>query len=431
MSKDKVLKSNVTHSLFWRGLNMVLMYLTIPFLLLYLGDKHYGVWVTIYGLFITIYFMDIGISLGLKNKVTEALSIKDYDLAKIYISTAYVAIIIISTFILALGILFVFIFEMNQIFNIDIQENKMKAIILINLFLVVLSVSINIYKSLYMALQKAYKIEIALAIYQALIFLEVLLLPFFIKESLVLVSLVYGITNIIIGLIFTSIFFYNNKLLIPKLKYFRRDRMGDIMGLGINFFLIQLSLIIIFSTDNLIITYFINPESTTVYSLVYKIFQPFLIISSLIFTPLWTLFTEAYSNKDFKWIKKTLYNLNLLFVLLIFALIIVFFNFNWIFKTWIQKEYLIPSTLLIFMVAFILIRIYGDIYMTFLNGIGEVKLQMWLYLFGAIINIPLSIVFVKYFNMGSSGVILATCISLISLTILMPLQTIKILKNNT
>ncbi|MFD0990550.1 lipopolysaccharide biosynthesis protein [Mariniflexile jejuense] len=428
MTKDKILKSNVLHSLVWRALNMILMYLTVPFLLLYLGDEYYGVWVTIYGLFVTIYFMDIGISLGLKNKLTEALTIKDYNLANIYISTAYLAIFFMSLFILAVGACFIFFFKMNQLFNIEIEESKMKLIILINLFLVVLSVSINIYKSLYMAIQKSYKNETALAIYQALIFLGIILLPYLIKKSLVLVSLIYGITNIAIGLIFTALFFYKNKHLKPKLKFFRRERMGEIMGLGINFFVIQLSLIIILSTDNIIITYFVNPESTTVYSIVYKIFQPFLILSSLIFTPLWTLFTDAYKTREIIWIKKTLFNLNILFIVLFVALILVGINIHWIIKIWIGKDYILPQALIIFMIAFILIRVYGDIYMTFLNGIGKIKLQMWLYLFGAIINIPLSILFVKYYGLGSSGVILATCLSLLGLAIFMPIQALKTIK---
>ena len=51
--------------------------------------------------------------------------------------------------------------------------------------------------------------------------------------------------------------------------------------------------------------------------------------------------------------------------------------------------------------------------MYFLNGIGKIKLQLWLYVFGAVINIPLSIYFVKYMNLGSSGVILGTIFSML------------------
>ena len=158
MTKDKILQSNVLRGVIWRGLNMTFLYLSVPFLLDYLGNTYYGVWVTIYGLFITIYFMDIGISLGLKNKLTEAIALKKFHLANVYISTAYVSILLISAFVMVVGTICIFFFKMNEIFNVDIEEGKMKVIILVNLFLVILSVSINIYKSIYMAFQESYKI---------------------------------------------------------------------------------------------------------------------------------------------------------------------------------------------------------------------------------------------------------------------------------
>ena len=68
--------------------------------------------------------------------------------------------------------------------------------------------------------------------------------------------------------------------------------------------------------------------------------------------------------------------------------------------------------------------------MNFLNGIGKVRLQLKLYVIGAFINIPLSIYFAKYLNFGSSGVILGTIVSIISMSILLPIQTFKLLKNN-
>ncbi|NDK17646.1 MAG: hypothetical protein CO023_00260 [Flavobacteriales bacterium CG_4_9_14_0_2_um_filter_35_242] len=429
MIKNKILKSNIFYSMVWRGINTLFMYLTVPFLLNYLGNQYYGVWVTIYGLLITAYFMDIGITLGLKNKLAVALSNKNYILAKTLISTAYISISIISLFLIIVGFLFVYSFKMNQIFNINIAEHSMKLIVLVNIVLVVFSVTLNIYKSIYLAFQKASKIEFAMATYQGFVFLQIVLLPLFIENSLLMVSLIYGITNLLIGFVFTVIFFNSNKSIRPSFNSFKINQVKELMGLSLNFFVIQLSLIVILTTDNLIITNLINPESTTVYSIVYKVFQPFLIASTLIFTPLWTLFTDAYNNKDFEWIKKTLRRLNLLFMALILGVILVSFNFNRIINFWIHKELNYSNSLILFMAIFVLIRIYGDIYMTFLNGISQIKLQMWLYVFGAIINIPLSIIFIKYYHLGSSGVILATCISLFGLAIAMPIQSLKILKS--
>ena len=62
-----------------------------------------------------------------------------------------------------------------------------------------------------------------------------------------------------------------------------------------------------------------------------------------------------------------------------------------------------------------------------LNGTGKISLQMYAWIFAAIINIPASIFFVKIFNFGVVGIVLGTIVSLIPVAILSPIQVIKIL----
>ena len=95
---------------------------------------------------------------------------------------------------------------------------------------------------------------------------------------------------------------------------------------------------------------------------------------------------------------------------------------------WIKEKLHYSKHLFLYMGIFALVRVYGDIYFYFLNGIGKIRLQLILFLIGAIINIPLSILFVTKYNLGTSGVILATIISLFSFVIFMPIQTFFILK---
>ena len=61
-------------------------------------------------------------------------------------------------------------------------------------------------------------------------------------------------------------------------------------------------------------------------------------------------------------------------------------------------------------------------------GTGKIQLQMWLYILGGIINIPLSIYFIRDLNMGSSGAILGTNICMLPLAIIMPIQAYFIIK---
>ena len=65
--------------------------------------------------------------------------------------------------------------------------------------------------------------------------------------------------------------------------------------------------------------------------------------------------------------------------------------------------------------------------MFFINASNRMDLQMYLYVFGAILNVPLSIFLVNYLG-NSTGVILSTIICFLPLFILMPLQSHNIIK---
>ena len=65
--------------------------------------------------------------------------------------------------------------------------------------------------------------------------------------------------------------------------------------------------------------------------------------------------------------------------------------------------------------------------MFFINATNKINIQMYIYILGAIINIPLSIFLVKYIG-SSTGVILSTIICFLPLLVVMPMQTKRIIK---
>jgi O-antigen/teichoic acid export membrane protein len=429
MDRKKIIFKNVSLGILYKILNMAIVFTTIPILLNYLEKEQYGIWVTIFSLVNIVFFVDAGIGNGLKTKLTEALSLKDYELARTYISTGYVSIAAISIIILCLGASLIFNFNLQELFNTNTLTNtELQRVLLVTLILIITGFVLNLYKSFYYASQEASKVEMAMLIYQILILSLITILLNYFPRNLLLISLVYGVSNILVGLLFTFFYFRKRKQLMPSLKYFSKQKVNDLMGLSLAFFIIQLCMIVIFTTDNLIITKFIGPKEVTNYDIVYKLFQVVITLSVIMLDPFWALYTDAYQKKDFTWIKKTIIRLNKLFVVFVFLVLTLYFISKPLIKFWIQRELQIPNNLLVFMAIFVLIRVYGIIYMNFLNAIGKVTLQMYLYILGAIINIPLSIYFVEYFHLGSSGVILGTIFSILGLSIILPIQTFKILK---
>jgi O-antigen/teichoic acid export membrane protein len=430
MNRSKIIVKNVSLGVFFKAINLLAVFTTIPLLLHYLEAEQYGVWVTIFSIVNIVFFVDAGIGNGLKTKLSEALSLKDYQLAKTYISTAYLFISAIALAVLLIGSIFLFTINWQELFNTSIKNEELIVVLGLILGMIVVSFVLNIFKSFYYSAQQSSKVELALLIYQLLVLSSVFILLQFFTRNLLYVALVYGVSNIGIGVVFTWFFFRKNKKIKPSLKYFKKEKVGDLMGLSLAFFCIQLCMIVIFTTDNLIITNLIGPAEVASYDIVYKLFQVVITISVIAQDPFWALYTDAYQKKDYKWIKQTLNRMNKLFFLFVFLAIGLFFVSKPIIKFWIQRDLNISNNLVLFMAIFVLVRVYGIIFMNFLNSIGEVKTQMWLYIFGAIINIPISIIFVTKFNLGSSGVIFGTILSIVSLSIILPIQSYRILKTH-
>lgn len=429
--KNKIFKKNLSYGLLFKSGALLVTYLTIPLLIRGLGVKDYGIWVTIFSIFGWIYYLDLGIGNGVKNSITTALVKKDYLSANQYINTAYISIFVIALLFLVISGVFIWTVNLSSLLNAELDERSLKIIFLITLISFFLNFILSLYKQLFYAIQKSATVELSLFLTNFTILAVCIVLLRYFNLNLIKVALIYGVSNISISLIFNYIFFKKQTKLVLSVKHFNRAKTKDIMGIGFEFFIIQICLVIILTTDNLIISYLLGPSEVTIYSNVLKLFQIFLVFGALILTPLWALYTEAFLNRDFDWIKRILIRLNYLFVFAIFAVMVTIFYAKDILYLWIGEDLKYSDLLIVLTGVFVLIRIYGDIYMYFLNGIGHIKLQMWLFVFGAIINIPLSVLFVKYLNYGVSGVILATCISLLLLSIAMPIQTYKILKKES
>lgn len=428
MDRKKILIKNISLGLVYKSINLLIVFTIIPLLLNYLDKELYGIWATIFSLINIIIFVDGGIGNGLKTKLAESLSLKNFHLAKTYISTAYVSILVISLVLFAVASLFIYLTDFQKLFNTTLLTNSEFQIILtITFFLVIIGFILNLYKSFYYANQQASKVELSLLIYQIIILISITLLMQFYSKRLLLIAIIYGGSNVLIGLWFSFQFFKRNKQIIPEISFFNKEKVKSLMGLSLEFFVIQLSMIVIFTTDNLIITNLIGPKDVATYDVVYRLFHLLITLSAIAQDPLWALYTDAYQKKDFNWIKKSIKRLNKLYLLFILVVIILYFIANPFIQFWTQKDLGILDSLLLIMAIFVLIRVYGLIYMVFLNAIGKIKLQMWLLVFGAIINIPISIFLVKNTDLGSGAVILGTVLSIFSLSILLPIQTNRIL----
>lgn len=430
LNLSKRVNNHIFLSFLLKGISIILSFLLIPITLKYLGNNIYGVWVVLLSIMSWIGLMDIGIGNGLRNKLAENLASRDLTNARINISTAYIILALIGVFFLLILISVIPLINWQRILNISALSNlELKWIMIIYFSSLIISFILSLINSILAAFQLAAFTNIT-SLLNSVIF--IILLKIFsvyaLNNLLIIVSLYCG-SLILSNLIVSFVFFFNKKELIPSLKFFNKRFLKGITNLGGSFFIIQVAVILIFTTDNYLILKLLGAKEVTTYNIVFKLFSIFTIASTIILTPMWSAFTVSYYNKDYLWIKKKMLVLNYLILPLLVLLCLLIIFYQEILDFWLPTDQVVhpPLKLIISLSILTLISFWNNIYANFLNGISETKLQIRTAIFGAIINIPLSVVFVKFLNLGLIGIVSAMCFSLLPFSILGPIKSYKLI----
>jgi O-antigen/teichoic acid export membrane protein len=161
--------------------------------------------------------------------------------------------------------------------------------------------------------------------------------------------------------------------------------------MGGQFFLIMLCILFIFQFQNIIISRELGAEQVTLYNVTYKIFGIVEMVMMIILTPIWSAYTDAYTRKDFVWMKNSSRRLEQLGLLCIPALFLLWIVSPYLFKLWLGDSVCTSLSVSFAVALFVLSKVWGNIYMYQINGTGKVMLQLITYVFLAFIAIPLMI----------------------------------------
>lgn len=431
MNRNIVQNKNIVFGITFKGISVFLNFLIVPILILFLGKIEYGVWITIFSIVNWIFTFDLGIGQGLRNKLTEALSVNDLEKASQIISTSYVFISLFSLLILILGIFFIYFANFQELLNYKAKSNSfLQNFVFLSLFFTIINFVISLYKKLFLAVHKSFVIELVNVFFQTFYLVVTLIwLHYNLEKSLISLVFIFGVINFIVSLIATFVFFKIQEKVLFSFKKVSLKEGRLLLGLGGKFFIINCSLLVILSTDNIIISNLLGPTFVTDYFTVQKIFQFLIILFTIVLSSSWGLYSEAIIKKDYNWIRQNLKKMNF-FLIGILTLGVIFFYFiEEILNIWIGKDLIeIPKGLAFCNMIYTFIFCFTNIYMFFINASNKINIQMYLYVFAAIINIPLSIFFVKLLG-STTGVILSTLLCFLPLLVIMPIQSHMIIKN--
>lgn len=431
--RTQIVKKNILGSFAIKGLSILASLFLVPLTINLLSQEKYGIWMTIYSIISWFNMMDIGLGYGFRNKFTEAVAIGDKKTAKEYVQTLYSSMWIISfVFILVFSGLNFFlnwssILNLKSGFNEPIQFIVWSVFCLFSIQLFLKNISVIL-----LALQKTSYSNFMMFISNVLSLLFIYVLQKLNLANLFTISISFMLAPIFVYLFYT-IYLFNSTLqeYKPQFKILPdKNNFNNLLGLGLKFFMIQITTVIMFSSANIIISQLFGPEVVTPYSVANRLFASTQAILSIIITPFWAAFTEANAKKDIQWIKKSVKRLIQGWVVFSIGIIFLWAISPFVFDLWIGKGVIIPYSLSFQFALFTIIMGWLNPFVFYMTSVSKIKLELWIAVLQTIITIPLAIFFAKNLGLGSMGVIMATNAVLLIPAVIMPIQYYKLINNN-
>jgi len=419
---------NIVISFGAKGVSILVSLLLVPMTIEYVNPVQYGIWLTLSQIIGWVVYFDLGLGNGFRNRYAQAKAQGDMIRAREYLSTTYFSLICL------VSVLFVAFFISNRFIDwpavLKVDESyaiELRQVFGIVLAFFCLNLIANVFSMLLSADQKPGYSSVILGIGQIVCLAVIWLLIRFTEGSLKNLALYYsGIPCIVMLLAsFVAFRFTKYKEIKPGFAYVRFDLIKDILSLGVKFFIICVSMLAIFQVTNIVLSREVGPESVTQYNIAYKYYNVLYAVMLLVITPFWSAFTDAYTKKEFTWMRKSIISLEKAWLVSLLAGVVMLAVSSLFFKIWIGDRVHIPFLLSVGVLGFTLLQILSNIYMYLVNGIGTVRIQLVIYLIFAIVAWPLLTYSCRTF--GVAGIIIVPSVTYLMQAIFSKIQLDKII----
>ncbi|HKR26879.1 MAG TPA: oligosaccharide flippase family protein [Terriglobales bacterium] len=397
-----------------KGLALVVSMVTLPLLVRYLGRAEYGIWITISTSVVMFAVLDIGISSTLINFIAKAAANNDTAAARGYYSTAFWITVLISTLLAIIAFIVWPWVHWQSLFGLSDRVIALQAsrCAMASVAFLLLNLPLSLANRVLAGFQ-----EVHVANYFAMI-----------NSVLGLIAIVGGVAAhlSIVGLMicFSSamltgtlllngwLSFRSRPWIRPRISTVRWSLASDLFGEGLMFFVLQISGLVVFNSDNLVIAHYCGPGEVTPYSVTWRMLGYASMFHGLLIPALWPALSDAYHRRELAWVRSTYRRFwRLTMAGVTAAALILALLGQWIIRIWASQAAVPTQTLLWFMALWAVVYSLTTNQACLLAATQRLQLQAVIGVVSVIINLALSIYLVQ--RIGSLGAIIGTLTSYI------------------
>lgn len=418
---------NVYMSVFAKGGSVLISLFLVPLTINYVSSEMYGIWLTLTSIISWASFFDIGLGNGMRNRLAEALAVEDYEKGQKLVSTTYFFLSLIFVAFVLIMLFIVPFLDWGTLLNVK-EKLPWVPLILIMVFMFSLQVVLQLITSVVTAMQQNAIASMIFTSGQLIALIGIYILTQILEPNLIYLTLcLMGLPNLIF--LVASVYFYNfnyqYRQLRPIWRKIDRSYAKGIIQLGGQFFIIQICGILMYQTTNFIIMRICGSNEVTMYNVAFRYFSMITMIGGIVLAPIWTAYTNAYTRNDFEWMRRMYRYLLCLFFIGVLGGIVLLLLSDFFYYIWIGDSVKIPYTLSFSVMCFMIVLLWTSIHSSLLNGIGMIRVSVYITSLSIPVCIPLAILMGTLF--GIDGIIFSTIIMNLPFSIIALIQVRKIL----
>ena len=395
-----------------RILGIAVSLVSVPLTVGYLGAERYGAWVTIASMITFLSITDLGLGAGLTNALGKAQARAAHEAGQRYVSSAILMLSAVALLLLVISATlgpriarFLFPHLQSPGARAEIAAAVMVALSMCALNLPLLTVARVLAAYQESGLANLWKMVGNLGNVAS-----ILVVIWFHAGLPWLVAGCFGIGLIVnlVGAVW--LFGFYKPWLRPRIAAIDLQFAKVLFSDSWKFLVIGIGWMVNSQTDNMVIAHILGASQVTPYAVTFSLFTIATGLQNLAYHSLWPAYTEAFEQRDYDWIRRTLranFRFSLFTTLAIVTVLTIFGGE--IIRLWAGREAVPPLSVFIWMALWQLMLSTLLVGSCLLNAIGRLKGMTTYGTVTAILNLTLSILLARKY--GITGVIAATVIA--------------------
>lgn len=429
-SRTVSVKKNIIGSFLNKGISIVISFMLVPLTIGYVSSELYGVWLTLSSILTWLCFLDIGFTQGLKNKLAEAIAYKNWERGKSLVSTTYFMMILIFVPVCIVLELCVPIINWTELLNVNpIYSGEIVRVMYVLIAFVCIQMVANVLVSVIAAYQKVALSNTFSVIGNLLSLIIIFILTKTCPPSLMALAFTLATMPIIVTIIASFILYSKQfKTVAPDISHINKAYVNKLFGLGYKFFIINIQVVVVYQATNILISKVSSPIQVTNYNIAYKYLSIAMMAFSIITSPLWPAYTDAYAKQDIVWMKRMRHKMAIIFILSSIGCLFLTLISKFVYHIWLGDKVSIPFIMTIMVSLYVIVYCFVTLEGTLLVGMGKIKLNTIIVTIGMIIHIPLSLFLSRY--IGVYGILTSMISINLIYSLVYKIQVDKLLNNN-